>query len=145
MDKTFATKATQAGIAEVEAGKLAAANAANADLKKFGEHVSQDHAKAGDELKQIASSKGLTPPAETDRTHQRLAKQLASLSGDKFDRVYVREAGVKDHKAAVALFTREAKKGKDPELRAFAEKTLPTIREHLKMAQDLDHAVYVKK
>jgi putative membrane protein len=130
-------KAAQAGLAEVAAGKLAASNAANAEVKKFGEHMAQDHAKANDELMQIAQSKSLALPAEPDRSHRRFAKQLQSLPGDKFDRTYMREAGIKDHKAAYALFSNEAKKGKDPELRAFAQKTLPDIQEHLKMAQDL--------
>ena len=136
-DRAFAMKAAQAGLAEVAAGKLAASNAASADVKKFGEHMAQDHAKANDELMQIAQSKSLALPAEPDRSHQRLAKQLQGLSGDKFDKTYMREAGVKDHKAAYALFSNEAKKGKDPELRAFAQKTLPAIQEHMKMAQQL--------
>jgi putative membrane protein len=145
MDKDFVTKAVEANLAEAAAGKLASANAANGELKKFGDHMTQDHTKAGDELRQIAQSKGLSVPAEPNRTHQRLASQLSSLKGDKFDRVYVREAGVKAHKEAVALFTNEARKGKDPELKAFAEKTLPTIREHLAQAEQLDTAVYVKR
>ena len=136
-DKDFAMKAAQAGLAEVAAGKLAASNGANAEVKKFGEHMAQDHTKANDELMQIAQSKSLALPAEPDRAHQRLAKQLQGLSGDRFDRTYMREAGIKDHKAAYALFSNEAKKGKDPELRAFAQKTLPDIQEHLKMAQQV--------
>ena len=145
MDKDFVKKASEANLAEVEIGKLAAANAANGELKKFGDHMVQDHSKAGDELRQIAQGKGLAVASEADRAHKRLASQLANLKGDKFDRVYVREGGVKAHKQAVALFTNEARKGKDPELKAFAEKTLPTIREHLSEAQQLDNAVYVKK
>ena len=136
-DREFAIKAAQAGLAEVAAGKLAASNAANAEIKKFGEHMAQDHAKANDELMQIAQSKSLALPAEPDRSHQRMARQLQGLSGDKFDKTYMREAGVKDHKAAYALFSNEATKGKDPELRAFAQKTLPAIQEHMKMAQQL--------
>ena len=136
-DKDFAQKAAAAGLAEVAAGKLAASNAVNGDVKKFGEHMAQDHSKANDELMQIAQSKNIQLPSAPDRSHQRFAKQLEGMKGDKFDRTYMREAGVKDHKAAVALFSNEAKKGKDPELRAFAEKTLPGIQEHLKSAEQL--------
>ena len=137
IDREFVTKAAQAGHAEIAAGKLAAANAGNAEVKKFGEMMAQAHAKSGDELMQITSSKGVTVPKEADKTHKQLAKQLEKLNGDKFDRLYMREAGVKDHKAAVALFTKEAKSGKDPELKAFAEKSLPTIKEHLQTAQNV--------
>jgi putative membrane protein len=144
LDKQFAIKAIQDGMAEISAGKLAAANAASADVKKFAEHMAQDHGKAGDELKQIAQNKGIAVPADTDRPHQKLAKQLQTLNGDKFDRLYMRE-GVKDHKNAVALFTKEAKSGKDPELRAFAGKTLPTLKEHLAMAQQVNGSVNAKR
>jgi putative membrane protein len=96
-----------------------------------------DHGKANDELARIAQGKGVTPPAEPDAAHQRLAARLQAAKGGEFDRLYVSEAGVKDHKAAAALFTDQAKNGKDAELKAFAEKTLPTIKEHEKMAQEL--------
>lgn len=140
-DRGFMTKAAQDGAAEVETGKLAQANGANAEVKKFGERMQQDHTKAGDELKALAQSKGFTLPDKTDRTHARLAKQLQGLSGDKFDKVYAREAGVKDHKAAVALFTRQAQRGGDPDVKAFAQKTLPTLQEHLQMAQAMHDSV----
>ena len=136
-DRQFISKAAQAGHAEVAAGKLAASQASRDDVKKFGQQMVDDHGKANDELTKIAQAKGITPPAEPDAAHQRLATRLQSAKAAGFDRLYVREAGVKDHKAAVALFTDEAKNGKDAELKAFAEKNLPTIKEHQKMAQDL--------
>ena len=144
LDRQFAIKAIQDGMAEVSTAKLAAANAASPDVKKFGEHMAQDHSKAGDELKQIAQNKGIAVPADTDRMHRKLAKQLQAMNGDKFDRLYMRE-GVKDHKNAVALFTKEAKSGKDPELRAFAGKTLPTLKEHLAMAQQVNGSVNARR
>ena len=140
-DRSFMTKAAQDGMAEVETGKLAESNGANADVKRFGQKMQQDHSKTGEELKSIAQSKGVTLPTATDRTHARLAKQLQGLKGDKFDTVYAREAGVKDHKAAVALFTRQAQRGSDPDVKAFAAKTLPTLEEHLTMAQAMHDSV----
>jgi putative membrane protein len=140
-DRRFMEKAAQDGMAEVEAGKLAQKNGANADVKKFGERMAMDHAKAGDELKALAESKGVKLPDKTDRTHARLAKQLAGLTGDKFDKVYAREAGVKDHKSAVAMFTREAQRAGDADVKAFAAKTLPTLQEHLMMAHAMHDSV----
>ena len=144
-DRSFMMKAAEAGFAEVEAGKIAQSNGAHGDVKKFGEHMTRDHGKANDELKQIATSKGVTLPDAPDRSHQRMAKQLRNLNGEKFDRVYAREAGVKDHKSAVALFTREAQKGTDADVKSFAQKTLPTLQEHLKMAQSMHDSVMPKK
>ncbi|HEV7822938.1 MAG TPA: DUF4142 domain-containing protein [Burkholderiales bacterium] len=136
-DRQFISKAAQAGHAEVAAGKLAASQASSDEVKKFGQHMVDDHGKANEELARIAQAKGITPPAGPDAAHQRLATRLQAAKAAEFDRLYVSEAGVKDHKAAVALFTDQAKNGKDAELKAFAEKTLPTIKEHQKMAQDL--------
>lgn len=143
-DKQFMIKAAEDGMAEVMTGKLAQSNGASGEVKKFGERMAQDHSKAGDELKAIALQKGVTLPADTDRTHKRLAKQLQNLQGDKFDRVYARESGVKDHRSAVALYTREAQKGTDPDVKAFAAKTLPTLKEHLQMAESMHDAVMPK-
>lgn len=140
-DRAFMMKAAQDGIAEVETGKLAETNGANATVKSFGQRMQQDHGKANDELKSIAQSKGVTLPTSTDRTHARLAKQLQAQKGDAFDKLYAREAGVKDHKSAVALFSRQAQKGSDPDVKAFAAKTLPTLQEHLKMAQEMHDSV----
>jgi putative membrane protein len=136
-DKEFVTKATQAGLAEVAAGQMAESKSSNAQVKQFGEQMVQDHSKAGDELKSIAQAKGITPPDATDPAHRKLAAKLDAASADKFDRLYVKQAGVNDHKAAVKLFTDEANHGKDPDLKAFAQKTLPTIQGHYRMAQDL--------
>ena len=128
-------------MAEIETGDLAESNGANVAVKSFGQKMHHDHSKAGDELKSIAQAKGVTLPTTTDRTHARLAKQLQGLKADAFDKVYAREAGVKDHKAMLALFTRQAQRGSDPDVKAFAAKTLPTVEEHLKMAQAMHDSV----
>ena len=144
-DKQFVTKAMQAGHAEVAAGKVAASKGENADIRKFGEQMVQDHSKAGDELMRIAGTKGAKIPAEADFVHKGFIKRLEKLKGKQFDRAYIREAGIKDHKAAVDLFTKEAKRGNDGELKAFAEKTLPTIQQHFQMAQNLSESLSRKK
>ena len=144
-DKQFITKAARAGYAEVAAGKLASSKATDPEVKRFGEQMVQDHTKAGDELKQIAETKGVAVAIEPDAVHKGFVKRLERLQGKQFDRSYIREAGVKDHKQAVNLFTAQAKKGRDAELKAYAERTLPTIQRHYQMAQDLSSAVSRKK
>jgi len=136
-DKQFVKKAAEAGAAEVDAGRLATQHAGTDEVKKFGEHMQQDHSKANDELKQIAQNKGIAVADSPDRSHQRLAHRLEKMDGAQFDRTYMRE-NVKDHKKAVALFQKEANRGKDPDLRAFAQKTLPELQQHLQMAEQLD-------
>ena len=136
-DHHFVTEAATGGMAEVELGKLATEKASNADVKKFGQRMVDDHGKANDELKSLAQSKQITLPAAVDAKHKATVDRLSKLSGAAFDRAYVQEM-LKDHQKDVAAFRTESKSGKDPEVKAWAGKTLPTLEEHLKMVQDLN-------
>ncbi len=136
-DKQFVTKAAQVGLAEVATGKLALSKSQNADVKAFAMKMIDDHTKANQQLEQLASSKGITLPAAPDPAHQMVAQRLGGLQGAEFDKMYSMEAGSKDHQAAVNLFTSEAKRGKDADFKNFAGQTLPTLKEHQQMAQDL--------
>jgi putative membrane protein len=136
-DRRLMTRAAQMGIAEVEASKVATVKASSPEIKKFAEHMVKEHEKANSELQQIASSKGVNLPSSPDSKHQEAVKELRGLSGDKFDRKYMEQAGVKDHKSALSLFQEGAKNAKDPQLKAYFEKHVPHIKQHLAMAQDL--------
>lgn len=136
-DARFVLQAAEGGMMEVAKGKLAAQKGAHEGVKQFGQKMIDDHSKVNDELKSIAGAKNITLPGETPQSpmHATLAK-LEKLEGAAFDRAYV-EDQIRDHEKTIALFEREAKTGKDAELKAFAEKTLPTLKEHLTMTQDL--------
>jgi putative membrane protein len=136
-DSHFAMEAAEGGIMEVEMGRMAASKATNADVKSFGQKMVDDHGKANDELKSIASSKNITLPDETTvkSKHKAMLDRLDKLSGAAFDKAYMDEM-VKDHNKDVAAFQKQASGGKDAELKAFASKTLPTLKEHQKLAKD---------
>jgi putative membrane protein len=105
----------------------------------MAEQMAADHAKANEELKAIASSKGITLPDEPDRKHKQEYAKLEKLSaGSRFDEEYVARPGVIDHKDAVALFKKGSKDVQDADIKAFAEKTLPVIEHHYEMAQKLN-------
>ena len=135
-DTGFVQKAAMGGIAEVEAGKLAQDKGASADVKQFGARMVADHGKANDELKSIASGKSIAVPADTDARHKKAKAMLEAKAGTSFDAAYKAQM-VADHKETIALFEKEAKSGKDAELKAFAAKMLPDLKDHLKMAQML--------
>jgi putative membrane protein len=143
-DSGFARKAAMDGLAEVELGNMAQQKAANEQVKQFGARMVQDHTKANDELKQLASSKGIDLPTALDSKHKKDMDKLGTLSGAKFDKAYMSHM-VDDHKKAVSEFKKQAKSGKDADLKAFASKTLPTLEEHLKMAQSTNDAVKKSK
>jgi putative membrane protein len=122
---------------EVAKGKLATQKGSHDAVKQFGQKMVDDHTKAGDELKSIASGKSISLPGDTAKPPmQALLTKLERLEGAAFDRAYVDDQ-IRDHEKTIALFEREAKSGKDAELKAFAEKTLPTLKEHLSIVRDL--------
>jgi putative membrane protein len=139
-DKAFVQKAAVGGMAEVELGKLAQQKGSNDQVKQFGTHMVEDHSKANSELKQIASSKGVTLPTDLDAAHKNKMAKMQKLSGAQFDRAYMAEM-VADHKKDVADFRKQSTSGKDSDLKGFAAKTLPTLEDHLKMAQSTHAAV----
>ena len=139
-DKNFVQKAAVGGLVEVEMGKLAQQKGSSDQVKQFGSRMVEDHSKANDELKQVASAKGMTVPTDVDAKHKAKMDKMQKLSGSQFDRAYMDDM-VADHKEDVADFKKQAHSGKDSDLKAFAAKTLPTLEDHLKMAQSTDAAV----
>lgn len=133
-DTKFATEAAQGGMAEVQLGQLAVQKAENPDVKAFGQHMVDDHTKANDQLKQIASQEGITLPTTLDQKDVLLQTKLQSLSGRQFDKAYM-TAMVKDHQKDVKEFEKESKSGSDVQIKAFASQTLPTLQNHLQMAE----------
>jgi len=143
-DRKFIEEAAKGGMAEVEMGQLASERAQSPDVKQFGQRMVQDHSKANDELKQLASSKGVDVPAQTDKSHQKKMEKLQKLSGAQFDKQYMDDM-VKDHKKDVKEFQKEAKSAKDPDVKSFAAKTTPTLQEHLQMAEAAQKAAKGEK
>jgi putative membrane protein len=135
-DVKFADKAAQGGMAEVELGQLAAQKASNADVKAFGQQMVDDHSKANDQLKAVASKENITLPNTVDSKDEGLYKKLQGLSGPDFDKTYVK-AMVKDHQEDVKEFQKEADKGKDPQIKNFASQTLPILQQHLSKIQSI--------
>ena len=139
-DKTFVEKAAVGGMAEVQLGNLAQQKAASDQVKQFAARMVTDHTKANDELKRIASKKGVQLPSSLDKKHQSDMDRLQKMSGADFDKAYMSHM-VDDHKQDVAEFKKEASSGHDSDVKSFASKTLPTLEEHLKMAQSTNDAV----
>lgn len=139
-DSTFMMKAAQGGMAEVQMGQLATQNGMNQDVKAFGQQMVTDHSKANDQLKSIASQKGVTLPTSLDAKDQATYDRLSKLHGAEFDRAYMSDM-VRDHRADIADFQKEANSGSDPDLKKFAADTLPTLQHHLSMAESADAKV----
>jgi putative membrane protein len=146
-DEDFIVKAAEGGMKELEAGKLGVQKATHADVKAFAQRIVTDHTKANTELMGLAKMKNVTlktseetpvtttsnaPPPPTAET----PNALNTLSGEAFDRAFMDQM-VKDHETTVALFEAQARDGKDADVKAWAAKTLPTLKAHQKEAQEL--------
>jgi len=132
-DKTFLMTASQGGHAEVVLATLAIKKAGHDEVKKLAQMLEKDHSANNQELKSLATSKGVVVATTLDAEHQQLHDRLEKLDGAAFDRAYS-TAMVDGHKKMIALFE-QASVSKDAQVKAFAEKTLPALREHLKHAQ----------
>ena len=142
-DREFAMKTTKVGKHEVELGRLAADRASNSDVKSFANRMVRDHSGAGDELAQIASRLGISAPNEDDASFKQLFDRLSKLTGAEFDRTYMSEM-VEGHMKAAGEIEGYANNGHNPDLKAWASKAAPVVREHLQMAQDISARIGAK-
>lgn len=133
-DKEFVSEAGMGGLAEVQMGNLALQKAANADVKAFAQRMVTDHGKANAELAQLATTKGLALPAELGGEHKDAFDHLNSLNGAEFDKAYMKHM-VEDHVKDVAEFDKASTSATDADVKAWAGKTLPTLKEHLEQAK----------
>jgi putative membrane protein len=133
-DKTFVTEAASGGLAEVQLGQLAAQKASSPQVKQFAQRMVTDHTQANQELMRLGKSENLNLPTQLDTKHKSEMDRLSTMSGNAFDAAYMQHM-VQDHEKAVADFQKQAQSGSDPALKAFAQKQLPTLQQHLQMAQ----------
>ncbi len=142
-DLAFMNDAAPGSVAEVELGKMAAGKSQNAEVKAFGQKMVEDHTKAGDELKQLAAQKKVVLPTDVMPAHKQLMEKLSKLSGADFDKEYVK-AMVEAHEKDVAAFENVSKTAADADVKAFATKTLPTLKMHLEMIKGMAEKMGVK-
>jgi len=135
-DARFVKKAAAGGLAEVELGQLAVKNGSSEEVKQFGQRMINDHSKANDELKQIASQEHVKLPSEPDQQDRATKERLEKLSGAEFDQAYMSQM-VNDHKKDVAEFERVSRSARNPAVKDFAQQTLPVLRGHLKQAEQI--------
>lgn len=143
-DARFVMFAVAGGMAEVELGRLAVQKGASEDVRQFGRRMIDDHTRANEELLRVVSAKGMQPPAALDARHRAAVRKMSALSGERFDREYAKMM-VGDHRKTVGEFQKEAERGADADIKAFAAAQLPALREHLRMAQRLSDKIALRK
>lgn len=142
-DREFVVHAANGGHAEVKLGELAEKRAANPKVKEFAARMIKDHTAANKKLVAAAKNQRVAVVAGFDRESRKMFMELSKLQGEAFDREYMKMM-VDDHEKDVAMVEEFAKKATDPEIKKFCEDTLPTLREHLKMAKEVSDLVNKK-
>jgi len=132
----FIQKAIKGNLAEIKVGQLAQQKGASEGVRHFGSVLEQDHSTANSQAMTAASSMGVTPPAEPSSKEQAEYQHLASLSGSKFDKAFVKQM-VKDHKKDIAEYKKESKMSNSP-ASSYAQQSLPVLHKHLQLAESLE-------
>lgn len=135
-DEKFVRDAAQGNLREVRIGELARERAGRAEVKDYGRILASEHSRNGADLKALAARKNIQLSEQLDPAHSRGLEELGRLNGPDFDKSFLSEA-VREHKKDISEFEDASKTAKDPDVRAFAERTLPTLRTHLERAQAL--------
>lgn len=136
-DSAFLKQAAQDGHAEVEGSKLALSKAISPEVRAFAQKMVDEHTKAGEELSVLAAAKGVQLPDGPSIMQKAKLKLLSAREGASFDKHYADSIGLKAHQDTVKLFQKAADEAKDPQVKAFATQTLPTLQHHLDMSRDL--------
>jgi putative membrane protein len=135
-DSAFLREVTLANKTEVQLSEIALRQSNNPDVRRFAQMMLNDHTKAQNEVMKMAQSAGVSLPDRLDAEHQKKLDKLTGLSGDAFDREFARIM-VEDHQKVVAKFEDHARSGRDPQVKSWAARTLPDLRQHLQHAKDL--------
>jgi putative membrane protein len=135
-DAMFLHKAAEGGLLEIQLGQLAAQKSTNSGVQAFGQKMVQDHTALNDDMKPIAQSMGVTPPDHLDRRDQAKYDKLAALSGQEFDKAYIKSM-VMDHRMDLHEFRHEESTTTNPQLKQAVAHGEQVITEHLHLATQL--------
>jgi putative membrane protein len=138
-DKKFTRDAALDGMIAVQLGKLAAEKASRDDVKQFGQKMVEERTKVNDQLKEVAGQENVEIPDALDSKHQSRIDKLSKLSGEDFDKAFVKEL-LKDNDADVRDFNAEAQNGSNAKIKTFASNMLPTLQQQLESVKSLNKA-----
>jgi putative membrane protein len=122
-------------MAEIATGKMAVAKSQNPQVKAYAQKMIDEHTAAQADVTALAQGKGLPMPTDLDMPHKATSAMLDKLSGDAFDKAYMKTVGVTDHNRTHKNLASAISNAKDPDIKAAATKMLPVVDQHLQMAK----------
>ena len=136
-DRKVLEMMAEANIAEINAGKLALSKASNPEVKAYAQRMVDEHTKSLTEVQALAQAKGVELPDEPAARHKAKGAMLQALSGDIFDRTYIKQSGRRDHRVTHEQLRDNMDKIKDADIKALAMKMRPVVEQHLLAADEL--------
>lgn len=136
-DSNYLRAMANTNLAEIEAGKLAQSKTKNSQVRDYAQHMIDDHTKGLSEVQKVAQAKGVKLPTEPDAKHKEMMKKLSAMSGDQFDRQYMAQGGVRDHRQADAMLKKAQTQASDPDVKSLAKTMEGTVDQHLKLAEQM--------
>lgn len=133
-DKEFVREAAQLGQNEVALAQLAEQKASKPETKRLAQELVTSHTQANQQLSQLAFSKNIQIPTERSAAEQAHLNKMQANSAQQFEKEFISQA-VKDHKRSISLYEKAAKNATDPDIKAWAQKMIPTLEQHLAMVQ----------
>jgi putative membrane protein len=133
-DRKWLMAAGNGELKEISLGHLMMKRGKSPAVRDFASHMVMDHSKAQLQLQKLAVSKGVALPTHLGTENRELLSHLEKLRPARRDHDYIQNM-VADHFEDVNDFNKEAKHGDDPDIRAWAAKTVPILRRHLQMAR----------
>lgn len=137
VDRKAIMDMAMSNMAEVDISKLAQSKSQNPEVKAFAQKMVEDHSKALAEVQALAKSKGVTLPTQLDAKHKAMLTNLEKLSGDAFDKAYIKQGGLGAHKETLAKLETATKGAKDADVKGQVDKMIPVVQEHLKVAEQM--------
>src|SRR5262245_37859718 len=137
---TFIKEANNANVGEDALAELALQKSQNGQVKDFAQMMKKDHTAANEKLRPIAEAHGVTMSDELDPMHKKLLDQLQQLSGSEFDQQFMKDM-LKGHQVVIGKFEKAAQQTQAPDVKEYAQTTLPTLRQHMSHAKQTASAV----
>jgi putative membrane protein len=134
----FMHQAARASRAEVELSRLALERSNDPEVRRFADQMVNEHTRSNASLVELARRERVTLPLNMDAAHRAALNRLRRLSGQSFDRAYTSQMA-RDHEQVVVLFRTQARsRNRDRDVREWADRMLPTLEHHNRMARDLE-------
>jgi len=135
-DRSFIDAAAEANLGEIDIAKMVVQKSTELAVKDFANRMVTDHTQASQKLASVAEMNGVTLPTEASATERNQKSELEKLSGAQLNDAYLRDE-LQGHKETISAFESEIEHGQNQEAKNYAEQTLPTLQDHIRIAENV--------